>query len=748
MSSSIGNKMKKSNGTSVSSSSSSSMRNRRSRTDNDELRANGTSRSSASTSAAGRLLLGLLLVSSSGTNGRFNDSTAAAAAAAAGGTGTALAGTTPTPFVMGMTGVAAAAAAAASTNVAAAPAAARRAASRRVATTSTRRRPRVQKQQHHQQQQRPVQQQRSQRPRNHHRRPRQVGADHHELYQGQRDRGGDCVVPPDPVRTSTSTPRSHHARGRPDTLLGVPPVRIRSASGGIAFLPPEMVTVAATGTETERPSRHTTGTGMNAVESATGNYGSIPSAVRSRTHRAGITSPCPPSNDDDIQDNPINGNDGDACTRSTSSSVGTSSPTGVADSTGTAGMFRNHHHHHHHHRSSTASSAMDFTGRTRTANTSSRRRQDRSTARGATRAITTDRNGVDNAAGVAGEGNIPCGSSRGTRMSSGLLRVPCSIGICMEEHHQHHRRHRRDRYRHASSRIEGPTSSLRAFVDTGAEVTVMSAEAAQRAGLLHLLDRRYAGRATGVGSCRVLGRLPAGCATLILGKEFGNEAAGGDGEDAIAMPCPHLTVLEETGTDDVDLLIGLDVLDEYGASISLRGCTLTMDQSPTMRVSSASSTEPPAQRIVIALARNNSSGDVSNHNNNETSEQSSVVPSFSAPLSNSGALVDVGHRLAPGTNSADRGGWSACRRRGRKDDDDLIADLELLEQEASCSHSSSESDWAEEEMSHKTSFPRMGLVGGQEEENGGGGGGDEEDTDEESEEYEDDDDDNFDMSGV
>ena len=274
----------------------------------------------------------------------------------------------------------------------------------------------------------------------------------------------------------------------------------------------------------------------------------------------------------------------------------------------------------------------------------------------------------------------------------------------------------------------------------------MSAKAAQRAGLLHLLDRRYAGRATGVGSCRVLGRLPAGCATLVLGRDCGNEA-GGDGEDTIAMPCPQLTVLEETGTEDVDLLIGLDVLDEYGASISLRGCTLTMDQSPTMRVSSASSTEPPAQRIVIALARNSCSGDSINLNNNETADQSSVVPSSPAPLSNSGALADVGHHHAPGTNSAERGSWSGCRRRGRREDDDLIADLELLEQEASCSHYSSESDWTEEEMSHKTSFPRMGLVGGQEEEGGGVFGG-EEDTDEESEEYEDDDDDGFDMSGV
>ena len=312
------------------------------------------------------------------------------------------------------------------------------------------------------------------------------------------------------------------------------------------------------------------------------------------------------------------------------------------------------------------------------------------------------------------------------------------------DHRQHHlpaSSHHRHHHHQASS--------LRAFVDTGAEVTVLSAEAAQRAGLLHLLDRRYAGRATGVGSCRVLGRLPAGCATLVLGRECGN-VAGGDGEEdadtIIAMPCPQLTVLEETGTEEVDLLIGLDVLDEYGASISLRGCTLTMDQSPTTKTSSAPSTEPPAQRIVIALARSNCDGDVSNNENNETAEQSSCVPLSSVPpLSNSGASEDVGHRHAPRTSSTDtsRGGWSARRRRGRREDDDLIADLELLEQEASCSHYSSvESDWAEEELSPKTSFPRTGLVGRQEE----GGGGGEEDTDEESEEYEDDD--SYDMSGV
>eukprot|EP00611_Tribonema_gayanum_P030574 TRINITY_DN8561_c0_g1_i1.p2 TRINITY_DN8561_c0_g1~~TRINITY_DN8561_c0_g1_i1.p2 ORF type:complete len:242 (+),score=66.26 TRINITY_DN8561_c0_g1_i1:117-842(+) len=50
--------------------------------------------------------------------------------------------------------------------------------------------------------------------------------------------------------------------------------------------------------------------------------------------------------------------------------------------------------------------------------------------------------------------------------------------------------------------------AVRAFVDTGAQVTVMSAPCAARCGLLGQLDKRYAGRAVGVGSARILGRIP------------------------------------------------------------------------------------------------------------------------------------------------------------------------------------------------------------------------------------------------
>ena len=60
------------------------------------------------------------------------------------------------------------------------------------------------------------------------------------------------------------------------------------------------------------------------------------------------------------------------------------------------------------------------------------------------------------------------------------------------------------------------------YVDTGAQVTIISASAAKRAGIYHLIDRRYAGRATGVGQCRILGRIPARHVYFLLGEGCGD----------------------------------------------------------------------------------------------------------------------------------------------------------------------------------------------------------------------------------
>ena len=115
-----------------------------------------------------------------------------------------------------------------------------------------------------------------------------------------------------------------------------------------------------------------------------------------------------------------------------------------------------------------------------------------------------------------------------------LLQVPCSF--CL-----------------SGSKRSTP---IRAFCDTGAQLTVMSYDCASRQGLLQHLDRRYAGRAMGVGSCGIVGRIPAGIGTLQMG-------------DA-ALPSPAITVLESSTDANVELLLGLDFLREHAAILNLR----------------------------------------------------------------------------------------------------------------------------------------------------------------------------------
>jgi len=115
-------------------------------------------------------------------------------------------------------------------------------------------------------------------------------------------------------------------------------------------------------------------------------------------------------------------------------------------------------------------------------------------------------------------------------------------------------------------------TSIAAYVDTGAQVTVISASAARRAGILHLMDRRYAGRATGVGHCRVLGRIPARHVYFFLGDDEVSCRRGDvkeQNEAAVQMDGPALTVLEGTVTKGVDMLLGLDVLQDWDAEIRM-----------------------------------------------------------------------------------------------------------------------------------------------------------------------------------
>ena len=113
--------------------------------------------------------------------------------------------------------------------------------------------------------------------------------------------------------------------------------------------------------------------------------------------------------------------------------------------------------------------------------------------------------------------------------------------------------------------------AVRTFLDTGAMRTVMSWSMAQRLGVAQHLDRRYSGEATGIGSTRVLGRLPAGLFVMHLsGGTTTAATARGYHDDEIAVRSPAITILESTGLPGVELLLGLDFLREYRAVLDLR----------------------------------------------------------------------------------------------------------------------------------------------------------------------------------
>jgi len=265
----------------------------------------------------------------------------------------------------------------------------------------------------------------------------------------------------------------------------------------------------------------------------------------------------------------------------------------------------------------------------------------------------------------------------------GLLRVRCQIYI--DDHGGTSTGTGRGGHSHPnpSSPSAPPpttTTALSAYVDTGAQVTVLSAEAARRAGLFHLLDRRYSGKATGVGHCRILGRISAGCATIVLGgtdnsnNRESNSCHAQDAEELLSMPCPQLTVLESTGTEGIDLLLGLDVLEEHGATICLRERTLALSKTTNKHcgikcddegLSSLTSTSP---RIAIPIAGGGGDDE----------------KSFAGRNSFDGNDNDNTHNVRRRT-----------RIRGRRKpfaDQTLRADLDLLEQEVSSIPFSSSSD--------------------------------------------------------
>ncbi|CAF3250242.1 unnamed protein product [Rotaria socialis] len=100
---------------------------------------------------------------------------------------------------------------------------------------------------------------------------------------------------------------------------------------------------------------------------------------------------------------------------------------------------------------------------------------------------------------------------------------------------------------------------VKAFVDSGAQMTIMSKICAERCGIMRLIDIRFNGIAKGVGTQKILGRIHL--AQLEVEKQFF---------------ATSLAVLED---QSIDMLIGLDMLRRHRCVIDLDKNVLRIENS-------------------------------------------------------------------------------------------------------------------------------------------------------------------------
>ncbi|PAA66131.1 hypothetical protein BOX15_Mlig028733g1, partial [Macrostomum lignano] len=103
---------------------------------------------------------------------------------------------------------------------------------------------------------------------------------------------------------------------------------------------------------------------------------------------------------------------------------------------------------------------------------------------------------------------------------------------------------------------------VKAFVDSGAQMTIMSLPCAQRCNVERLIDKRWAGIARGVGTQTIVGRI-----------HLGQLQIGGD-----YLAC-NFSVLRD---QSMDLLLGLDMLKRHQCLLDLKSNKLVIGTTGTV----------------------------------------------------------------------------------------------------------------------------------------------------------------------
>ncbi|XP_030879492.1 protein DDI1 homolog 1-like [Leptonychotes weddellii] len=127
---------------------------------------------------------------------------------------------------------------------------------------------------------------------------------------------------------------------------------------------------------------------------------------------------------------------------------------------------------------------------------------------------------------------------------------------------------------------------LKAFVDSGAQMTIVSQACAERCNIIRLVDRRWAGIAKGVGTQRIIGRVHL--AQIQIEGDF--------------LQC-SFSILEE---QPMDMLLGLDMLRRHQCSIDLKKNVLVIGTTGTQTHFLPEGELPPCAKLVCGAGQEDS----------------------------------------------------------------------------------------------------------------------------------------------